>query len=253
MAIGQRLAQILSARGLSPMDLVEKTGFSHTTIYNWIKGVQEPTPKHREVICKTLQITESELFTESARPATTTQPDSFWFILQQIGYTPDDLSVLTAEDWRMIRSVLEPLIQTTLERRGRSPRPMAGDVAASPTSKYIFIVDDEIRMCHILSNALQERGFVTDYAFNGRAALDRLLKRKETPDLILLDLHMPGMDGYEFLRQVRAANSESKVVVITGHPSDLADLHAADLKIEGFFEKPIIIKDVVDQAEELLR
>lgn len=43
-------------------------------------------------------------------------------------------------------------------------------------------------MCHILASALQERGFVTDHAFNGRAASDRLLKRKEKPDLILLDL-----------------------------------------------------------------
>ena len=252
MAIGQRLAQILSERGLGPMDLVEKTGISHTTVYNWIKGVQEPTPKNREVICKALHIAESELFTES-HPQVTAQPDSFWFVLQHLGYTPDDLSVLTPDDWRIIRSVLEPLIQTTLERRGKSPHTVAGTATGSQTSKYIFIVDDEIRMCHILASALQERGFVTDYAFNGRAALDRLLKRKEKPDLILLDLHMPGMDGYEFLRQVRQVNSDSKVIVVTAHPSDLAELHAADLKIEGFFEKPIIVKDVVDQTEELLR
>ena len=248
MAIGERLVQILSERGLSPMNLVEKTGISHTTVYNWIKGVQEPTPKNREVICKALHIAESELFAESHHPVIV-QPDSFWFVLQHLGYTPDDLSVLTAEDWRIIRSVVEPLIHTTLERRGQRPR----SVASSPTSKYILIVDDEIRTCHLLASALQERGFVTDYAFNGRAALDRLLKRKEKPDLILLDLHMPGMDGAEFLRQIRQVSSESKVIVVTAHPSDLAELHAADLKIEGYFEKPIIVKDVVDQAEEVLR
>ena len=230
------------------MDLVEKTGISHTTIYNSIKGIQEPTPKNREVVCKALHIAESELFTESRHPITA-QPDSFWFVLQHLGYTPDDLSVLTDDDWRIIRSVLEPLIQTTLERRGKSPR----GLTTSPTAKYIFIVDDEIRMCHILASALQERGFVTDYAFNGRAALDRLLKRNEKPDLILLDLHMPGMDGYQFLRQIRQVNSESKVIVVTAHPSDLADLHAADLKIEGYFEKPLIVKDVVNQTEDLLR
>jgi DNA-binding response OmpR family regulator len=166
-----------------------------------------------------------------------------------LGYTPDDLSVLTADDWRIIRSVLEPLIHTTLERRGKSLQ----KVVSSPTSKYIFVIDDEIKMCHILAGALQERGFVTDYAFNGRAALDRLLKRKEKPDLILLDLHLPGMAGYEFLRQIRQVSTESKVIVVTAHPTDLAELHAADLKIEGYFEKPIIVKDVVDKAEELLR
>jgi CheY-like chemotaxis protein/transcriptional regulator with XRE-family HTH domain len=252
MAIGQRLAKILSDRGLSPMDLVEKTGFSHTTVYNWIKGAQEPTAKNRDAICKALNIAESELF-EGGRQVTT-QPDSFWFVLQHLGYTPDDLTILTTDDWRIIRSVLEPLIQTTLERRGVSPRtaPSAAP-AREPASKYIFIVDDEIRMCHIMASALQERGFVTDYAFNGRAALDRLLKRKDQPDLILLDLHMPGMDGYEFLRQIRHVSSDTKVIVVTGHPSDLADLHAADLKIEGFFEKPFIVKDIVDKAEELLQ
>ena len=248
MAIGQRLVEILSKRGLSPMDLVEKTGISHTTIYNWIKGAQEPTPRNREAICKALRIAESELFTD-ANQRVTTQLDSFWFVLQHLGYTPDDLSVLTADDWRIIRSVLEPLIHTTLERRGKTARAAASEL----TSKYIFIIDDEIKMCHILAGALQERGFVTDYAFNGRAALDRLLKRNEKPDLILLDLHMPGMDGHEVLRQIRQVSNEAKVIVVTAHPTDLAELHAADLKIEGYFEKPIIVKDVVDKAEELLR
>ena len=248
MAIGQRLAQILSERGLSPMDLVEKAGISHTTVYNWIKGVQEPTPRNRETICKALHIAESELFADSNRPITA-QVDSFWLVLQRLGYTPDDLSVLTTEDWRVIRSVLEPLIHTTLERRGKRAPAVATNVA----SKYVFIIDDEIRMCHILASALQERGFTTDYAFNGRAALARLLKRKEKPDLMLLDLHMPGMNGHEFLRQIREVNQEAKVIVITAHPTDLVELHAADLKIEGYFEKPIIVKDVVDKAEELLR
>lgn len=248
MAIGQRLVQILSKRGLSPMDLVEKTGISHTAVYNWIKGVQEPTPRNRETICKALQIAESELFVDSNHPVTT-QVDSFWSVLQHLGYSPDDLSALTTDDWRVIRSVVEPLIHTTLERRGKHAPATAGKVA----SKYVFIIDDEIRMCHILASALQERGFTTDYVFNGRAALDRLLKRKDKPDLIFLDLHMPGMDGHELLRQIREVNQEAKVIVITAHPTDLVELHAADLKLEGYFEKPIIVKDVVDKAEELLR
>ena len=248
MSIGQQLVHILSERGLSPMDLVEKTGISHTTVYNWLKGVQEPTPKNREVICKALQIAESALFTDGHRPVTA-QPDAFWFVLQHLGYSPDDLSVLTADDWRIIRSVLEPLIHTTLERRTSSLR----QKATLSTSKQIFIIDDEIRICHLLAGALQERGFVAHYAFNGRAALDRLLQGQEKPDLILLDLHMPGMDGYEFLRQIRQVNHEAKVIIVTAHPTDLAELHAADLNIEGYFEKPITIKDVVDKAEELLR
>ena len=77
MAIGQRLVQILSERGLSPMDLVEKTGISHTTVYNWIKGVQEPTPRNREVICKALRIADSELFTDVHRSVTTPPPSLF--------------------------------------------------------------------------------------------------------------------------------------------------------------------------------
>lgn len=248
MPIGQRLSQILSERGLHPMDLVEKTGISHTAVYNWIKGVQEPTPKNREAICKALDIAESELFTEQRHPAGT-RPDPLRLVLQHLGYTPDDLSVLTTDDWRIIRSVIDPLIQTTLERRGKNLHRASNTLA----SKYVFVVDDDIRMCQILASALQERGFVTDYAFNGRVALDRLLKRKERPDLILLDLHMPSMNGYEFLRQIRSADAVTKVIVVTAHPTDLAELHAADFKIEGYFEKPFIVKDVVDKVDELLR
>ncbi len=170
-------------------------------------------------------------------------------ILEKLGYTPDDFAKLSEEDWETMRSVIGPLFEKLLERKakvgGKAPNP------GKPRS--VFIVDDEIKLCHLVASALRERGFKVDYAFNGKGALERLIKRGEKPDVILLDLRMPMMDGFEFLRKLRKINTHSKVIIVTAHAQDVVDLHAMDLAIEGYFEKPINLPDLLAKVEELLK
>src|SRR4051812_45291724 len=82
-------------------------------------------------------------------------------------------------------------------------------------AKHILIVDDEPNVRLVFRTALDSSGYTTTAAEGGEAALKEL---EQMPyDLILLDLHMPGMDGMEMLRRLREASDDVPVVIITAH------------------------------------
>jgi len=78
--------------------------------------------------------------------------------------------------------------------------------------KKILIVDDEIDACDAISSYLKRKGFATKVAHNGREALQILQKIK--PHLIILDVVMPIMDGFEFLQYLKAHTQYCKIPVI---------------------------------------
>jgi two-component system OmpR family response regulator len=71
------------------------------------------------------------------------------------------------------------------------------------------------------------------------------------PDIVLLDLKMPDIDGVEVLKIIRKV-SEVPVVIITGHPQEVSEIHLADLKIEGYIEKPISLAAVLNTLKYLI-
>ena len=86
-------------------------------------------------------------------------------------------------------------------------------------------------------------------AFNGQMGLEYFEEIK--PDIVLLDLKMPDIDGMEVLKIIRKV-SKTPVVIITGHPQDVSDIHLADLDIEGFIEKPISLQAVLNSLKYLI-
>ena len=84
----------------------------------------------------------------------------------------------------------------------------------------ILLVDDEKQFVDTLAERLAMRGFEARVAYNGPEAL----KAVELPtDVIVLDLRMPGMDGFEVLRNVKKSNPQVQVIILTGHGGDAAD------------------------------
>lgn len=77
----------------------------------------------------------------------------------------------------------------------------------------ILIVDDESDVCEVISRFLQDRGYDVVTATSGQEALSRLLFEK--PDLILLDIRMPEMDGMECLRQIRKLDKDVLVIMVS--------------------------------------
>ena len=106
-----------------------------------------------------------------------------------------------------------------------------------------LLVDDEVEFVQSLAERLRIRDLSADTAFNGEQALSSV--QKEAPDVMVLDLKMPGMDGLEVLRQTRKTHPEIQVIMLTGHGTRKHEDEARRLGAFGFLEKPVNIDTLV--------
>lgn len=107
----------------------------------------------------------------------------------------------------------------------------------------ILIVDDEKSIRESLTGILQDEGFFPATAANGEEALARV--RDEKPDLILLDIWMPGMDGLETLTKIRELYSDQSVIMMSGHGTIETAVKATKLGAYDFIEKPLSLEKVL--------
>ena len=101
----------------------------------------------------------------------------------------------------------------------------------------ILIVDDDINLCTVLSEELAEVGYETNFLTGGENVSDYV---KTNPvELILLDLKMPGKDGFQVLREIEdGKNSNPKVIVLTAYADVKSAIDAAKLGATDFISKP---------------
>ena len=107
----------------------------------------------------------------------------------------------------------------------------------------ILIVDDEPSIIQSLSGLLNDEGFEALSASNGFEALKVIAA--ESPDLVLLDIWMPGMDGIETLKAIKKEYPYIQAVMITGHGTIETAVRAIKLGAFDFIEKPLTIDKVV--------
>ncbi len=107
----------------------------------------------------------------------------------------------------------------------------------------ILIVDDEPSILQSLGGLLSDEGFEVMSAFNGYEALKII--DAESPDLVLLDIWMPGMDGLEVLGEIKKENPFIQVIMITGHGTIDTAIKATKLGAYDFIEKPLSIDRVI--------
>jgi two-component system nitrogen regulation response regulator NtrX len=103
--------------------------------------------------------------------------------------------------------------------------------------KHILGVDDELNIRTSLTGILQDEGFQTSTAADGETALQ--LISEEKPDLVLLDIWMPGMDGIEVLKKIRQLPDEPQVIMMSGHATIETAVTATKLGAYDFVEKPL--------------
>ncbi|HZS90192.1 MAG TPA: response regulator transcription factor [Chloroflexota bacterium] len=112
----------------------------------------------------------------------------------------------------------------------------------------ILVVDDDPHIRQMLAYALADEGYQVDEAADGRAALEMVSRRR--PDVILLDMKMPGMDGWEFARLYRERHGHQiPIVVLTAAP-DVAR-RAADIDAEGYVSKPFDLQVLLDRVSAI--
>lgn len=102
-------------------------------------------------------------------------------------------------------------------------------------AKTVLVVDDEEEILSLVSMLLQDEGYVVETAANGQEGLDKL--ERELPHLILLDMKMPVMDGWQFAREFRARyDDQTPIVVITA--ADDARKRAEEIGAADWVGKP---------------
>jgi CheY-like chemotaxis protein len=122
----------------------------------------------------------------------------------------------------------------------------------NPRNKKILIVDDEADILTTFSNRLRLNGYQVTTASDGREALEKA--DSEKPDLILLDLMMPGIDGFSVLEALKSNPKHKHIpVIITSvkFHRDSMD-KAAGLGADDYLSKPFVASDLLEKIEKLL-
>ena len=117
-------------------------------------------------------------------------------------------------------------------------------------SKTIMVVDDEKRLVSLVESYLTQEGYHVVSAYNGRDALH--VARREKPDLIVLDVMMPEMDGYEFMRQHRA-NSNTPIILLTARVDDEEKVIGLEVGADDYMTKPFRPRELVARVRAVLR
>lgn len=120
-------------------------------------------------------------------------------------------------------------------------------------STKILLVDDEQDILDFLSYNLEKEGYLVDTATNGRDAIARA--KKNTPDLIVLDVMMPGMDGIETCREIRQVEALKNVLIafLTARNEDYSQIAGFDVGADDYITKPIKPRVLVSRIKALLR
>ncbi|MBS7700907.1 MULTISPECIES: response regulator [unclassified Chelatococcus] len=115
----------------------------------------------------------------------------------------------------------------------------------------IFVVDDEPGLRSMIEDYLGMQGFRVSGAANG-AELDRLMTSK-TPDLILLDINMPGESGFSIVRRLRSAAERMGIIMLTANADERSKLLALGHGADDYLVKPFEVRELLARVRSVLR
>ena len=108
----------------------------------------------------------------------------------------------------------------------------------------ILIIDDEKDILNTLSSILEDEGFAVSKAMDGKEGL--AIFEREKPDIVLLDVWMPELDGIQVLKRIKKKNKDAIVIVISGHGTISTAVEAVKVGAYDFLEKPLSIEKVLE-------
>ncbi len=118
----------------------------------------------------------------------------------------------------------------------------------------LLIVDDERQFVRTLSERLRLREIGSVIAYDGETALDMI--KEEEPEVMILDLKMPGIDGLEVLKRVKQTNPHIEVIILTGHGSEADKELCMKLGAFAYLEKPVdvsVLSETIKKANEKIK
>ena len=117
-------------------------------------------------------------------------------------------------------------------------------------SETILLVDDEQHIIDLARMYVEQEGYVVDSATDGNQALHQILN--DGPALVVLDLMLPGMDGWEICRRVRA-ESDVPIIMLTARDDDIDKIVGLELGADDYLTKPFNPRELVARIKAILR
>ena len=118
----------------------------------------------------------------------------------------------------------------------------------------VLLVDDEREFVQTLSERLLMRDMGSAVAYDGESALSMI--NEDEPEVMILDLKMPGIDGIEVLRRVKQTRPEIEVIILTGHGSQADRKTCLELGAFAYLQKPVdidLLTETLKKAKEKMR
>ena len=114
----------------------------------------------------------------------------------------------------------------------------------------VLIVDDEKNICELIRLYVEKEGFLTSVAYDGKTAVEKV--REIKPDIVLLDIMLPGKDGWEVCREIRAF-SNVPVIMITAKGEVFDKVLGLELGADDYIVKPFEPKELIARIKAVLR
>lgn len=116
--------------------------------------------------------------------------------------------------------------------------------------KKILIVEDELNIAETVAYSLEKEGFKVQVANDGNTGLEKIFR--EDPDLVVLDLMLPGMDGLEICRQVRR-RSDVPIIMLTAKEAEIDRVLGLEMGADDYITKPFSLRELVARVKTVLR
>ena len=118
-------------------------------------------------------------------------------------------------------------------------------------ARKVLIVEDDSNIAELLHLYLEKEGFETAVAGDGGKGVE--LFRSFHPDLVLLDLMLPGMDGFEVCRPVRESGSSTPIIMLTAREEETDKVLGLELGADDYITKPFSMRELLARVKALLR
>jgi two-component system, OmpR family, alkaline phosphatase synthesis response regulator PhoP len=119
------------------------------------------------------------------------------------------------------------------------------------SNELILLVDDEPSIIQLARMYLEREGFRTESANDGEAALDKVAR--EYPALVVLDVMLPKLDGFEVCRRLRASQNPTAILMLTARDEDIDKILGLELGADDYLTKPFNPRELVARVKAILR
>src|SRR5918998_2696244 len=115
----------------------------------------------------------------------------------------------------------------------------------------ILLIEDQVELCQILKDTLSLYGFDVTYALNGEDGYN--IFTSLDPKLVIIDIMMPGSDGFSAVKQIRAINKDVPVIMLTAKPLTDDLVKAFELGCNDFIRKPFVMEELIARIRAFAR